>query len=49
MHHYNQSEKTFKAWEKEYKLKKETPILPIIQLTPPKDDVIEYSSIVDNW
>lgn len=48
MHHYIQSEKLFKAWEKENKAKKDMSI-PIIQLTPPKDDVLEYSSIIDNW
>lgn len=49
MHHYNQAEKSFKAWERDYKLKKETAILPTLQLIPPKDDIIEYSSVIDNW
>lgn len=48
MHHYIQSEKLFKAWEKDYKTNKDMSI-PVIQIIPPKDDVLEYASINDNW
>ena len=36
-------------WEREFRLKKETTMLPMIILTAPKDDVVEYSSASDNW
>ena len=48
MHHYVTIEKEFLKWEEENKRKKFPDIkYPVIDLEPPKDNVIQYSS--ENW
>jgi hypothetical protein len=47
MHHYQWVEKQFNSWHEDNKRKKPTDVkYPIIELEPPKDDVIQYS---ENW
>jgi hypothetical protein len=47
--HYESVEKVFRTWEKENRTNKDFKY-PEINLMPPKDDVVEYTStFVDNW
>ncbi len=47
MHHFNAVEKQFLTWEEENKRKRGADVkYPVIELEPPKDDVIQYS---ENW
>lgn len=47
MHHFKAVEKQYLVWEEENKRKKVEDVkYPVIELEPPKDDVIQYS---ENW
>ena len=48
MHHFSSIEKEFFKWEEENKKKKFSDIkYPVIDLEPPKDDVIQYTP--ESW
>ena len=47
MHHFKTIESQYLTWEDENRRKKFTEVkYPVIELEPPKDDVIQYS---ENW
>jgi len=50
MCHYEAVEKFYRGWEKNNKSNKDLLKYPEINLLPPKDDIVEYSShSVEDW